>query len=114
MTRNELKKIVNHYFAGAVTCQQFTEAITDYLEGSLSFKEWLRFQMHLGICLGCRHYLRQMKYTIRTLGKLPNEPVPAHVTEELRKRFRNWSVARKQDTGTATRHEPHAEEPPRS
>ena len=90
MTRHEFEKVINYYFGGGVTCQEFTEAITDYVEGRLSFRQWLRFQMHLGICVGCRRYLRQMKYTIHTLGKLPHQPVPPDVKEELLERFRNW------------------------
>jgi len=90
MTREELKMTVMEYVGGHVSCKTFTEAITDYLEGNLSFVDRLRFQMHLGLCLGCRRYLRQMKLTIRTLGTLPEEPIPAAVRDELIRRFRTW------------------------
>lgn len=90
MTHNELKNLAIDYLAGKVTCKEFTEAVTDYLEGSLTFLQWVRFQMHLGLCLGCRRYLRQMKQTVSTLGKLPAEPIPPAVQEELLRRFRNW------------------------
>ena len=90
MTREELKNHVIDYLAGKVTCKTFTEAITDYLEGNLSFVDWVRFQMHLGICLGCRIYLRQMKLTIRAMGALPEKPIPPDVSEELMRRFRTW------------------------
>ena len=83
MTRDDLKNRVIDYLAGKLTCKEVTEAITDYLEGNLSFVEWVRFQMHLGLCLGCRRYLRQMKQTIRTLGTLPAEPIPPTVRDEL-------------------------------
>jgi len=36
-----------------------------------------------------------MKTTIRTLGKLPSEPMPTEVREELLKRFRTWKKAEK-------------------
>jgi predicted anti-sigma-YlaC factor YlaD len=90
MTRGDLKNRVIDYLAGKVTCKEVTEAITDYLEGNLSFGERMRFQMHLGLCFGCRRYLRQMKLTIRTLGALPAEPIPPAVRDELIQRFRSW------------------------
>lgn len=91
-TREHLKKFVNEYFAGGVTCQAFTDAITDYLEGMLSWTQWVHFQAHLGICLGCRRYLRQMKQTIETLGRIPQEPIPPAIREEILQRFRNWKT----------------------
>ncbi len=90
MTREELKNHVIDYLAGKLTCKAFTEAITDYLEGNLGLLDWVRFQMHLGLCLGCRLYLRQMRLTIRTMGRLPEKPIPPDVREELLRRFRTW------------------------
>lgn len=90
MTREELTHQVMEYLAGKVTCKEFTEAVTDYLEGSQGVLGWVRFQMHLGMCLGCRTYLRQMKQTVRTLGRLPEEPLPPAVRDELLQRFRTW------------------------
>ncbi len=60
MTRDDLKNQIIDYLAGKLTCKEVTEAITDYLEGTLSFVEWVRFQMHLGLCFGCRRYLHQI------------------------------------------------------
>lgn len=78
------------YMAGNFTCQEVAQLMTDYLEGSLSFPERVRFQLHLGLCFACRNYLRQMKYTVATLRQLPPEPIPPHVREELLNRFRTW------------------------
>jgi anti-sigma factor RsiW len=90
MDRN-FKQQLMAYMAGNFTCQETAELITDYLEGSLTLTQRLRFQMHMGLCFACRNYLRQMKYTVATLRKLPSEPVPAQVKEELMKRFRTWN-----------------------
>lgn len=76
--------------AGNFTCREIARLVTDYLDGSLTLGERVRFQLHLGLCFACRNYLRQMKYTIATLRQLPSEPVPPHVKEELLKRFRTW------------------------
>ncbi|MGH7250293.1 MAG: anti-sigma factor family protein [Nitrospiraceae bacterium] len=92
MTSQELQNHVLKYLAGKLTCAEFVGAVTDYLDGSLSFVDWLRFQMHLGMCLGCRIHLRQMKQTIRTLRRLPDEPIPPQVHDELLRRFRRWKT----------------------
>ncbi len=78
------------YMAGNFRCKEIAELITDYLEGSLTLSQRLRFQMHIGLCLACRNYLRQMKYTVATLRQLPSEPVPPEIKEALMKRFQSW------------------------
>ncbi len=92
MTRHDIKIYVLDYLAGRMTCKDFVEIITDYLEGTMPLLLRIRFHLHLGLCLGCRRYLHQMKQTIRTLGKLPEQPPPAAVREELLRRFRNWKA----------------------
>ena len=89
------------YMAGNFTCREISGLITDYLEGSLTLARRLRFQMHMGLCFACRNYLRQMKYTVATLRKLPSEPVPAHVKEELMKRFRTWKQEQSSQASTS-------------
>jgi hypothetical protein len=71
-----------------LTCQQVTELVTDYLEGRMSFARRLSFQLHLGMCHRCRAYLSQMRTTVRLLGHLPAEPLPAELRDELLARFR--------------------------
>ncbi len=73
-----------------LTCRDITEIVTDYLEGRMTLGTRMRFHMHLGMCKHCRAYLRQMKNTIETLGRLPEEPVPPELREELLRRFRSW------------------------
>ncbi|MEK6606577.1 MAG: zf-HC2 domain-containing protein [Myxococcota bacterium] len=73
-----------------LTCKELTEIITDYLEGRLSFMDRLRFQMHIGMCRHCRAYLRQMKLTVATMGRLPDEPIPPETRDALLARFRDW------------------------
>ncbi|MBI3493056.1 MAG: zf-HC2 domain-containing protein [Acidobacteria bacterium] len=73
-----------------LTCKELTELITDYLEGHQSFLERMRFELHLGMCRHCRAYLRQMRTTIETLGKLPEESIPPEMGKQLLDRFRDW------------------------
>ena len=87
---NNLKQQAMAYMAGNLTCQNVAEVVTEYLEGAMPFSTRIRFHMHLGLCLACRTYLKQMKYTVQTLGKLPSEPISPQIREELLRRFRHW------------------------
>lgn len=73
-----------------LSCQDITALVSDYLEGRLTFGQRVRFQLHLGICRGCRRYLAQMKQTVQLLGKMPDEPPPADVQAQLLAQFRTW------------------------
>ncbi len=73
-----------------LTCRELTELVTDYLEGRLGLRERLRFEFHLGMCRHCRAYLRQMKDTIETLGRMPDESISADMRDRLLDRFRTW------------------------
>jgi anti-sigma factor RsiW len=73
-----------------LSCQDITALVSDYLEGRLTFGQRVRFQLHLGICRGCRRYLAQMKKTVQLLGKMPDEPPPPEVQAQLLAQFRTW------------------------
>ena len=75
---------------GGMACKAFVKTVTDDLERALSFWGWVRFHAHLGICLGCRRYLSQMKQTVRIMGYLPRHTAPIAVRQELLERFRRW------------------------
>lgn len=94
MTLNELYHDVYRHLAGGLTCKDATAAVTDYLERRMDFTRWVRFQMHLGLCPGCRVYVRQMKLTIRTMRGLPTEPPSPAVREDLLRRFRERRLTR--------------------
>lgn len=74
-----------------LTCHSMTELVTDYLESRLFLRDRLRFQLHLGMCRHCRAYLRQIRATIRTLGRLSTDEIPGEVRQEPRRRFRDWT-----------------------
>jgi len=59
----------------------------------------LGFQLHVAMCPRCRAYLQQMKATVLTLGRLPEEPLPPDVARELLHRFRNWKVEDRERDG---------------
>jgi anti-sigma factor RsiW len=63
-----------------VICQEWTELITDYLEGALPRRLVKAIDRHLAGCPHCTEYLAQMRRTIIVTGDLP---VDTHVPEEL-------------------------------
>lgn len=71
-----------------LTCKELTEWATDYLEEDLPWSQRLRVRMHLWMCRNCRRYLDQMRTVISLLGRLPTEPAPPKLVEELLPRFR--------------------------
>jgi len=77
-----------------LNCKEITQLVTDYVEGALSLRDRLRFQLHIGMCRHCRAYLRQMKLTAKTLGYLPEPELPPDVEGELLARFETWKASR--------------------
>jgi predicted anti-sigma-YlaC factor YlaD len=71
-------------------CQELVELVTAYLEDRLASTTRVRFDAHLAHCAGCRAYLEQMRQTIRTLGRLREESIPAEARDRLLDVFRDW------------------------
>ena len=57
----------------AMTCQQFVEIVTDYLEQQLDEARKLWTEDHLADCDACRNYLEQMRQTIAALRDLGDQ-----------------------------------------
>jgi anti-sigma factor RsiW len=85
------------------SCRQVTELVTDWAEGRLSLADRLRFQAHLGLCRGCRAYVRQVKAAARAAGRLPPPELPKPLEEELARRFQGWTARRPSGDGGADR-----------
>ena len=73
-----------------MTCKELVELVTEYLEGTLSTLDSVRFEEHLAECPGCHTYLQQMRQTIRVVGRLPEESLSPDSREELLRAFRMW------------------------
>jgi anti-sigma factor RsiW len=71
-----------------LSCRNFVELATDYLEGTLSAEQRLVVERHLAFCHPCVDYLEQMQATIRAAGALREEDVPEPVMESLVDAFR--------------------------
>jgi len=77
-----------------LTCKELTELLTDYLEGALPFMQRMSLHLHLMMCKHCRAYVRQMKLTLKTVGKLPAEPIPEEVRRRLLAHYRQRTGSR--------------------
>jgi anti-sigma factor RsiW len=74
-------------------CREMVELMSDYLEGALSPRDRERFEEHISGCDGCRGYLAQMRRTVRVVGRLTEDAIPAHVQRELLTAFRDWKTS---------------------
>jgi anti-sigma factor RsiW len=71
-------------------CQELIELVTEYLEDRLSATDRARFEVHIADCRYCATYLEQMRQTIRTLGRIPEESLSEQARRELLDAFRTW------------------------
>ena len=75
---------------GGLTCKEMVELVTDYLEGALPVDMRSRFDRHISVCDPCVTYLDQMRQTVATLGKLPEESISQPALDTLLHHFRAW------------------------
>jgi anti-sigma factor RsiW len=76
-----------------VTCAEFVELVTAYLEGQLDAETAQRFVDHMALCAGCDRYVEQFRRTISTLGTLPPESLSDEARDTLLAAFRDWRAA---------------------
>ena len=76
--------------AAGVTCREFVELVTEYLEGAMSTGDRMRFEAHLDHCDECREYLAQFRATIAAVGHLPPESIAPEAEARLLEAFRGW------------------------
>jgi hypothetical protein len=78
---------------GELTCQEFVELVTEYLEGALPADKCKRIEAHLDDCDYCSDYLGQMRQTIRALGHLSQARISPAARDLLLADFRDWKRA---------------------
>jgi anti-sigma factor RsiW len=70
--------------AGDLTCQQVTALLVEYVNDALAPEARRVFQEHLRDCADCLAYLRTYRATIRALGTVRYEDMPAALQDRLR------------------------------
>jgi anti-sigma factor RsiW len=78
---------------GDLTCQQFVELVTDYLEDQLQPHVRRRFETHVAGCPGCARYLDQVRATQRMLGRIELDSLSSTSRAQLMTAFRDWRSA---------------------
>lgn len=74
-----------------LTCAEFVELVTDYLEGALDPGTTARFEAHAEECPGCDVYLDQIRDTIRNLGRVTPDDLAPSARDPLLEAFRDWA-----------------------
>jgi hypothetical protein len=76
-----------------MTCQELVELVTEYFEGTLSWRRRRRFERHIRGCHLCTRYLEQMRVTIRTVGRIDADSISPRARDELLHAFADWRPA---------------------
>lgn len=76
--------------AELMSCQEFVELVTEYLERSLDDATRQRFDEHMALCPGCATYLDQMRETSQLVGRLDQSHLPEPARSRLLGAFRDW------------------------
>jgi predicted anti-sigma-YlaC factor YlaD len=72
-----------------ITCREFVEIATDYLDDALPPDRLDLVEEHLVLCDWCRDHLDQLTTTIGAVGGLAGEPPDAAVLDSLVGAFRD-------------------------
>jgi anti-sigma factor RsiW len=73
-----------------LTCNEFVELVTAYLDGALEPDASAEFEEHLAECPGCGTYLDQMKETVQRLGEIPVDTLTPEAQDTLLTAFRDF------------------------
>jgi anti-sigma factor RsiW len=78
-----------------MSCKEFVELVTEYLEGRLPDEDVRRFDEHMEDCFWCARYLEQMRTTIKTVGRIEEEDLSPDAKDALLHAFRDWNADRR-------------------
>jgi predicted anti-sigma-YlaC factor YlaD len=73
----------------ALSCQEMVELVTDYLEGTLGWRDRRRVAKHLSECDPCVRYIEQMRETLALLGTVPVDTISPEAQATLLDAFRD-------------------------
>jgi hypothetical protein len=72
-----------------LTCVEFVELVTAFLDGALDPITERRLVDHLPNCVGCERYLDQFRQTIQTLGDMPPQSLSSQDRDAILAAFRD-------------------------
>jgi hypothetical protein len=78
-----------------MSCEEFTDEVGEYIEGTLPFGERIQMWLHAFLCDHCKTYLEQMRDVADLMGELgerwregPAKEAPEEVKGELLDSYR--------------------------
>lgn len=71
-----------------LTCAEFVELVTAYVDNALGDHTRRRVEEHLASCIGCGHYLQQIRRTVSELGRLPADQLSDQARNQMLAAFR--------------------------
>jgi predicted anti-sigma-YlaC factor YlaD len=83
---------------GRISCSEFVEIVTEYLDGAMPPRLRARFEAHLEGCKGCDAYFEQMRQTLRLVDVLRKDAVRLSGRDRLLDAFRSWRAGHRADT----------------
>jgi predicted anti-sigma-YlaC factor YlaD len=81
-----------------ITCQEFVELVTDYLEHVLLPEMHKQFEEHTANCPGCETYFEQIRKTISMLNQIAEEPVSRETRQKQLQAFGQWKQEHNQNS----------------
>jgi anti-sigma factor RsiW len=76
-----------------MTCMEFVEQVTAYLEGALPAQDRERLEQHLAVCEPCRVYLEQLRMTLALAGRIQPEDLTSEMRTQLLHVFTQWKAS---------------------
>ncbi len=73
-----------------VTCLDFVDVITAYLDDALPHRERLGLEAHFADCPDCALYLEQLRETMRLTGSIELEQLSPDARDDLMHAFAAW------------------------
>jgi len=65
-------------------CKEFTERVTDYLDGRVPFGEQMGMWLHSAMCVHCRRYLDQMREVADMMGEIEETDAERDCPDDLK------------------------------
>jgi anti-sigma factor RsiW len=87
------------WWSRELACREAVALFSDYIEGALPPRRKAAVERHLQACADCGRYLDQMRATIRVLGHLEPDDVPAPAMDELLEVFRRFHAEEEGGSG---------------
>lgn len=75
----------------SLSCRQFVELVSSYLEETIDERDRKRFERHLRTCDGCTAFMEQLRTTIRLTGSVDGNELTPIARERLLHAFRDWN-----------------------